>query len=365
MIIRKENLFNITSIFLIFIASMVTALPGGVTKFTLLSLTLLNISYIKISKTKVISILALISFLLIRILFTGVAHFEQSMIVLCILFIWFLSLPINASYFNSIIKPAIFLLFLLGFIASIFTAFFGIGNFASSMLPKGLPYVFAFKGTTSTPQTYGTIGILSYLCITLFSTNSNTKKLKQRFTLVLANFALNRVTLIETILLICRKHMILFFMMLIVVGIVASLFSDNVLFTISTLQSRIDLTRGIWEQYLNSQSSNILFGNFKQPDVFYSTSYMDINYIENGYMFLLYYFGILGTACYLAFFTLFLIVLPIAKKIQVNKAIFYVAIIYFLFVPLLTHEFLSISYYLMLYLVLYVYKSQYQDQINP
>ena len=286
----------------------------------------------------------------ITILFDSSDGISDTSFVVLIFMLWFVSIPKNYDGYFNIIKKSVIYSFFIGSILSIIDIVIlkDSSYFTYNMAGKGLSFVDAFIGLSNIPQTFGTLGLMTYLV--LQSSNRHLSK----SALFIANLAFNRVTLILSAIIVFRKNIIIYFSLLIVALILLYFYVDSdSLFAMHSITNRVGLTLGIWDKYINGSFIDILIGVKTKPGVFYMSGNGGIDYIENGYMFLLYYYGLLGAACYILFFLSWIIVIPFCFKMKINKLDLYIALLYFFIVPLFTHEIAHINFYIMMYVLFY------------
>jgi hypothetical protein len=357
--VSKEQVFKISTIVFLFVTIASGLLPGIITKSALVLSILINLIYFP-NKTKVITILCFSSYILLTVLIDSIDGVSESTFIVLLLLVWFISIPKFYNGYLECIKTVVIYSLILGAVAAIYSIFFPSQNydFTYNMASKGLPNIEAFIGLSNIPQTYGILGIMVYVL-----TFEHTKKRSYLY-LFIANLALNRVTFILTLVSIFKRYLLLallFFISLLLVLIFT--IDSETLFATHSLTNRVGLTLGIWQQYMSGSLLDILIGIKSKPQVFYMTSIVGIDYIENGYMFLLYYYGVIGLFSYLLFFSFWIFIIPFLFKVKLGKLNLYIAILYFFIVPLFTHEMLHINFYMMMYILFYRTYSSKLDRV--
>lgn len=353
--ISKESLYQGISILLLFIAISSGAFTGGVTKSAIIISMVLNIIYFP-RKNKIVLMLLFSAYMFLTIFIDSAGGVSDTSFVVLIFILWFISIPKHYDGYFNIIKMSVVLSFFVGCLLSLFDILFlkNSNPFTYNMAQKGLAFVDAFIGLSNIPQTFGILGIITFVLL-----QPSNKKLSF-LSLALANLALNRVTFILSVVSMFRKKILIYISMFFVllVYLILTVESES-LFATHSLTNRVGLTLGIWNQYIHGSFLDILIGVKTKPEVFYISSTGGVDYIENGYMFLLYYYGLIGAASYIFFFFFWIVLVPLLYKMKTQKLDLYIALLYFFVVPLFTHEIAHINFYIMMYILYYrLYKSR-------
>jgi len=347
--VSKESIYQSVSILLLFFAISSGTFSGSVTKLALMFSIIINLLCFP-KKNSILVMLYFSTYMFFTIFIDSTRGVSDTSFVVLILILWFISIPKDyADYFN-IVKKAVVYSFFVGCTLSIIDIIFLIDSnpFTYNMAQKGLAFVDAFIGLSNIPQTFGVLGVITFILL-----RSSNKRLSF-LTLVLANFALNRVTFILSVVSIFNRRILIYISIFIFLLITLFLTVESEpLFATHSLTNRIGLTLGIWNQYINGSFIDVIIGIKAKPEVFYTTSVGGIDYIENGYMFLLYYFGLIGAVAYILFFFLWIVLIPFLYKIKLQKLDFYIALLYFFIVPLFTHEMTHMNFYIMMYILYY------------
>jgi len=347
--ISKETIYQVVSILLLFFAISSGTFSGVVTKSAIIISTALNLFYFP-RKIKIVGMLLTAIYMFFTILIDSASGVSESSFIVLVFLLWFISIPKYYDGFFNIIKRSVISSFFVGCMVSIFDILFlkNSNPFTYNMAQKGLAFVDAFIGLSDIPQTFGILGLMTF--ILLLSSN---KKLSF-LSLALANLALNRVTFIISVVSIFRRNILIYLsvLVLVLVGLFLTVESE-LLFATHSLSNRVGLTLGIWNQYINGSFIDTLIGIKSKPSVFYMTGNGGVDYIENGYMFLLYYYGLIGVVSYILFFFFWIVLIPFLYKIKIKKLDLYIALLYFFIVPFFTHELIHINFYIMIYILYY------------
>lgn len=243
-------------------------------------------------------------------------------------------------------------------------AFVGVDNmFVWSLRDKGLPFIFAVRGFTTTVQTFGTICILWLLLFFVKKERDEIKNL-DNFFYVLVNISIlltfNRSTYIFFII-------VLFFKMRKELGIILfclfafiiKFWNEIVLFLLyrGTLVSRSQLLEGFNLSFWGSHSILVyLFGkgsNQLPENILSNVKWSYRSDIENGLAMLLHSYGFIG----LLFYTIISIWFAL-KFLMIRRYAEFFIVCYFLFIaPYFTQEYVTVSFYLFLGTLFYIYQT--------
>ena len=253
----------------------------------------------------------------------------------------------------------LFIHLVLGLLFVISSYVFGMNSYVHAMYDKGVPFLHAAQGFTSTVQAYGTLCI-SWFLIYYWKRDQMQIKTMDNWAfyvvLVCIFCTFNRNTLLIFLVLLFFKQQKVF------IGVLVSLavfyiyyfdFINSVIFNLSTLDSRSDLLQAFriaffeqtsWLGYLIGN------GNNQVPNEIAKTTVYNTGYIENGTSVLLYTYGFIGYLIYLA------AVLILALMFWVRKHVFYAVIVFYIFIiaQQFTHEFFSTTLYLLLAILLLI-----------
>jgi hypothetical protein len=230
------------------------------------------------------------------------------------------------------------------------------------MYDKGLPFLHAAKGFTTTVQSFGTL-LISWFLIYYWKKESGSITRLDSIAYWIAILGLvltfNRNTLLVFYIILFFKHRRIFtatVVMAILFYLYYFEFINKLIFNVSTLDSRADLLQAFrisffeysaWKEYLFGHGNNMV------GEVIARTTKYRTGYIENGTSVLLYTYGFIGYVVYLAAVFMFSTLLFIRKKI------FYAAMFFYIFViaQQFTHEFYATTLYIMICVFLMIFNS--------
>lgn len=240
------------------------------------------------------------------------------------------------------------------------------------MYDKGLPFLHAAKGFTTTVQSYGTLLISWFLIYYWKKENGQSSKLDSLaywVTILGLILTFNRNTFVIFYVILFFKHRKIFMLTVVFAALFYIYyfeFINKLVFNINTLNSRADLLQAFrisffensgWKEYLFGHGNNIV------DDVIARTTIYRTGYIENGTSMLLYTYGFTGYLAYLITVFLFSVMLFIRTKV------FYAAMFFYIFIiaQQFTHEFYATTLYLMISVFLIILNSKptgvYQNSI--
>lgn len=279
---------------------------------------------------------------------------ESSLIIFFpIIGLFFVALLSQEPYFLEVFYRALFIHILVGIFLVISSYAVGMNPFVHPMYDKGLPFLHAAKGLTTTVQTYGTL-IISWFLIYYYKKENHSLTLfdKLAYYVVFLGLILtfNRNTILIYYVVIFFKHRKLFILSLIAIFLFYLYyfqFINKLIFNFSTLTSRADLLQAFREAFFNNTGwlgyllghGNNVVGDEIAMKTFYKTGY-----IENGTSVLLYTYGFFGYAIYL------ISVLILSILFWLRGKTFYAAMVFYIFIiaQQFTHEFYSSTLYVLL-----------------
>lgn len=299
------------------------------------------------------SLLALVA-LLVFIMISFVLNLPNSTFIVFfpVIGLLFAALISTKEEFLTMIYWGLFIHMLFGIYFVISSYLDGINSHVHPMYDKGLPFLHAAKGFTSTVQSFGTLAIAWFL-IFYWKKSSGQLIWVDKVAYVIAIIALlitfNRNSLLIFYLIMFFKHKKVFFSILVLTFLFYLYyfqFINSLIFNFSTLTSRADLLQAFriaffenagWLEYLIGHGRNIV------PDEIAYKTYYGTGYIENGTSVLLYTYGFFVYLAYLA--TVISLALLFASRRHYFMAIMvgYILIIAQQF----THEFFSTTLYIL------------------
>lgn len=305
-----------------------------------------------------------VGFMLFYILMGYVLNIPNSspIVIFPVIGLLFVLMASQEKIFFKVLYIALLIHIFLG-IVFVFSSYFkGMNSYVHPMYDKGVPFLHAAKGLTTTVQSYGTIVISWFF---LFYFKKETQKLSvldyiaYGIALVGLILTFNRNTVLTFYVLMFFKHRKLFFLS--IVGLMVFYgfyfeFINKLIFNVSTLTSRADLLQAFrkaffeqtsWWQYIIGHGNNIV------DDAIARTTRYKTGYIENGTSVLLYTFGFAGYLAYLV--AVFLLSILLFFK----KHTFYACMVFYIFIiaQQFTHEFFSTTLYLQLTVVFLILNS--------
>ena len=260
----------------------------------------------------------------------------------------------------DLIYWGLFLHVLLGVLFVFSSYLFGINSFVHPMYDKGLPFLHAAKGLTTTVQAFGTLIISWFLIYYFRKSNSQIRKIdKLCYSIVFLGLVLtfNRNSFLIFYILLFFQHKRIFWLtVLAAFGFYLYFFEfiNKLIFNLSTLNSRADLLQAFriaffektnWMEYMIGHGNNIV-GDEIAKNTVYNTGY-----IENGTSVLLYTYGFLGYFMYLVAVFVFSLLFFQKRKYFFASMFFYV----FVIAQQFTHEFYSTTIYLMIAVFILIY----------
>ncbi len=270
---------------------------------------------------------------------------------------------LDALYWALILHIAVGIFFVFG------SYLFGINSHVHPMYDKGLPFLHAAKGLTTTVQTYGTL-LIAWFLIFYWRKSQGQLGSMDRFLYGIALLGLlltfNRNTFLIFYIVIVFKHRRLFWLS--IVGALLAYayffeFINKLIFNLSTLSSRADLLQAFriaffeqtdWFGYLFGHGNNMVDDAIAKGTI-YSTGY-----IENGTSVLLFTFGFFGYLIYLVAVIAFCVAFFLRKQAFYATMMIYI----FLLAQQFTHEFFSTSIYLLLLTFVVIFQSSRQLKIE-
>ncbi len=272
----------------------------------------------------------------------------------------YMSLIGEEESFLDIIYWALFIHIVLG-IWMVFSSYlFGMNIYVHPMYDKGLPFLHAAKGFTTTVQAYGTL-VITWFLIFYYKKGSSTLSFgdKIAYGLVLLGLILtfNRNSFLIFYLILFFKHKRLFWLTVIAgMGFYLYFFEfiNKLIFNVSTLSSRADLLQAFriaffeqtdWMGYLVGHGNNMVADGIAKGTV-YKTGY-----IENGTSVLLFTYGFIGYFIYL------ISILSFSVLFFLKRNVFYAGMFFYIFIiaQQFTHEFFSTTIYLQLAVFLLIF----------
>jgi hypothetical protein len=274
----------------------------------------------------------------------------------------FVTFTAEESSFLDLIYWALFFHIAIGILLVVSSYVIGMNPFVHPMYDKGLPFLHAAKGFTTTVQTYGTLIISWFLIYYWKKDESNAQfsdKLAYGVVLLALVLTFNRNSLLIYYIILFFKHKRIFWM-----SVLAGLgffiyyfdFINKLIFNLNTLTSRADLLQAFriaffeqtdWLGYLIGHGNNVV------DDRIAKGTYYSTGYIENGTSVLLYTYGFIGYLFYLVSVCVFSVMFWMKGKV------FYAAMLFYIFIVAqqFTHEFYSTTIYILLSVFLLIFNS--------
>lgn len=341
-VLSHHSLFYYLVVLSTFICASPSLVGGFFSKIAIIILISINIYFFKINRYVYLSIFFISSVFIIKYLVAIASegyNVDLYPLVLMLHLYFLVTYPFgNKLYFNAV-KLGVELCFYFGFIASFISLVLGKSVFIFSLANKGLPNIYAFEGFTTTPQAFASLAIL----VLMFNYNSIKGVFRRYLPFIGLLLSINRTILLGGMLVFFYRFLFLFIPIIALSFFFLELFSfETKLFTLQTISSRIDMLVNISSNFFSMDISSIIFGTFMSPN--FEVHSAGTKYIENGIMFILYYFGLVGFIAY-SIFVGFLLFSSIKLKFYSKAKILIYFILVTTIVPMLTHEFLYISFY--------------------
>ncbi|WP_146260511.1 hypothetical protein [Algoriphagus chordae] len=280
-----------------------------------------------------------------------------------VLGLFFAGLAAEEEAFLDILYWGLFVHICVGILLVFSSYLIGMNPHVHPMYDKGLPFLHAAKGLTTTVQSYGTL-LIGWFLIYYWKKESDTLTKLDSLAYGIAILGLiltfNRNTLVIFYLILFFKHRKIFIFTLVVAAMFYLYyfeFINKLIFNVSTLNSRADLLQAFrtsffeyssWKEYLFGHGNNMV------SDVFARSTKYKTGYIENGTSVLLYTYGFIGYLAYLA------TVMMISLMFFIRKKVFYAAMFFYIFIiaQQFTHEFYATTLYLLISIFLLILNSK-------
>ncbi|WP_261925316.1 hypothetical protein [Aeromonas caviae] len=284
-------------------------------------------------------------------------------------YLFFLTFPKGRScvYF---LRDTISYIMVVNFCIFIFSVVFSYDGFFVSSMAKGIVDGFPlYKGIYSTPQILASMCLIYW--ISLYVTRGGSKyQLMFVFPLSIALCLLsfNRTIIACSIVIFLIGTMLNRSPKAILISILAAFFLVIVLvnfisyFNIETVNSRVALSEAVWDTIDMDAPLSILIGKQSPFSTMVNVGNgFVLSNVENGFLFVLRFFGISGVAFYVIY-----ILTLMCQSFLLNKDVVYVLFIfmYFFIVQLITQEFVSVSFYIAMVLVSSINKALDKNEKN-
>lgn len=274
----------------------------------------------------------------------------------------FVMMASQEKIFFKVMYIALLLHIFLGIVYVFSSYLIGMNSFVHPMYDKGVPFLHAAKGLTTTVQAYGTL-VISWFFLFYFKKDTQKLSIFDWIAYGIAILGLiltfNRNTVLTFYVLMFFKHRKLFFLSIVALLVFYGFyfeFINKLIFNVSTLTSRADLLQAFrkaffeqtsWWQYIIGHGNNIV------DEAIARTTRYKTGYIENGTSVLLYTFGFAGYLAYLV--AVFLLSILLFFK----KHTFYACMVFYIFIiaQQFTHEFFSTTLYLQLTVIFLILNS--------
>jgi len=362
----RTSLFNLFFVILFFFLGVNTFFPFPLDKIVMTgSVVLMLIFSPKYNISSIIILLSSLAFFFISF----IVNFPSSSFIIFfpvigVLFSFYISkIPnyINFLFYGTIIHVIVAVILI------VFSYLVKINDFVHPLYDKGLPFLHAPEGFTSTVQTFATLCILIIL-IYYFKIHSGGKVLYGKLLYFLTAIALlmtfNRNYFVVMFFILFFKERRIFY--LFVFGLIAIYFSffdffNSLILNTSTISSRGRLLEAFRISFF--ERTNILeyligHGNNVVDDSIAVHTYYKTGYIENGLSVLLYTYGLFG-------FTIYLIgVVVLTVKVYKNAGFFFAFLCGYVFLisQQFTHEYFSTTFYLLLSFFIYVSQFNFNNE---
>ena len=277
--------------------------------------------------------------------------------------LFFSGLVAEQEEFLNILYWGLFIHICVGILFVFSSYLIGLNSHVHPMYDKGLPFLHAAKGFTTTVQSYGTLVISWFLIYYWKKENRQVGKLESlAFWVAILGLILtfNRNTLVVFYLILFFKHRKIFILTVVFAALVYLYyfeFINKLIFNVNTLNSRADLLQAFriaffehsgWKEYLIGHGNNMV------DAVIARTTLYRTGYIENGTSMLVYTYGFIGYLAYLVAVIVTSVLFLIRGKIFYSAMFFYI----FIVAQQFTHEFYATTLYLMISIFLILLNSK-------
>ncbi|WP_339700594.1 hypothetical protein [Algoriphagus aquimarinus] len=280
-----------------------------------------------------------------------------------VLGLFFAGLAAEEEEFLDILYWGLFVHICVGILFVFSSYLIGLNSHVHPMYDKGLPFLHAAKGFTTTVQSYGTLLISWFLIYYWKKEKGETGKLESlAFWVAILGLILtfNRNTFVIFYLILFFKHRKIFILTVVFAALFYIYyfeFINKLVFNVNTLNSRADLLQAFrisffeqsgWKEYLIGHGNNMV------DDVIVRTTMYRTGYIENGTSMLLYTYGFIGYLAYLV------AVMIMSVMFFMRDKVFYAAMFFYIFIiaQQFTHEFYATTLYLMISVFLIILNSK-------
>lgn len=273
---------------------------GNISYIAIILLIILDLLYKKQSRENILSIILITTYFLMLYL---IASFSLSMedlnlsnINIFIQLICLITFPRTYDFFK-LIKKSLSLQILFSILLCLYGLLFNdYFMFIDSKYTKGYEDILIPKGIYSTPQALASVALIVFFL--------NKEKIPKFLGFVGTLISLNRTSyaiFILTLLIKANKKALMFFTIISLLAFILLFYNLEEYINLRTIDSRINLLLGASYQINIDNILSFVFGSWKKIE-FYLPMY-DIykNYIENGYLFIFNFFGVIGIMIYLFF----------------------------------------------------------------
>ncbi|MGI3026049.1 hypothetical protein ACRTC8_14965 [Vibrio cholerae] len=343
--VKEPDLLFLLILSFLFFISLSPALFGGFfSKLSLFFIFILNVCYFRFDFKIYVLLFLMTSYFIFKysvLEYFIIGDWDFSPMVIYLNLMVFITIPHDSIKYFHMIRISVFYSILLGFLASLSSYFLGRDFFVHSLHNKGLIDINAFTGFTSIPQTFAS------LCLLYWMMTIGEKNVLSKLIGTIAMFSsINRTILGIFIFLSALKHKFYFLIFAIVLFFSASyvyIYVDEGFLTTQTLSSRTVMMNNVLTYILSLSFFELLLGSFKVPEFYIYES--NVKYIENGFMYLIYYFGFVGFFGYIVLNVCFLYrMINLSFDYKWNFVFYCLSLT--LIVQFMTHEFLFLSFYI-------------------
>jgi hypothetical protein len=365
--IRSKAFFLVMVIFLFFaIANMLSTWPLDKVSFILFAILFVMYKCLGMNRGSKFDSVSLITFSLVAVLILIstilsidelVFSFEVDLMLISFftLLTFMVVVGVGRDYLLIIklfvFSVSIYLAF--GVFAWVYSTFTGNIYFVQPLYGKGMPDVFGAISFSTTQQVFGTFAVLMLSAI--YFLRKNGVKVYCYNALLLASVisvfvSLNRVWilfLLACFFLFLGKRFLRFFIPVCIFVAVLLVVYMDVMLALGTVESRINMMLLEYDFWLSQDFRHMLFGRPFFDGYYFFMHGRDFDYLECGPFFILINFGLIG----LVFASIIFFVLTL-KALKVSFYLGFLTFYYLFFVQFMTQEFLSISFWLFIVVVM-------------
>ncbi|MBN6046143.1 hypothetical protein JYK13_19370 [Citrobacter sp. ku-bf4] len=364
-----KKIFQFIYLFLLVISAS-SYLVGWISYLSIILLVIINLTIFKLDTIRYGIIVIFILFVVFNVISTMIKGLDIDLVVInfTLQLIFLVTLKFDSNIQRKLILRSLVWVVIISSILSVGGYVVGdYSTFVDAGHAKGFDGVLAMRGVFATPQLMASV----CLAILFLSSRDEFKTRVQSFLIyvlafVVLLFTVNRVNIAGFFVLglICfndsfrnNKLWVTLKLLspLVIISIVVTILHFISLSDINlqTLESRALLVDGVLSKVDMNSLSSLLFGDFSAINFYIPQYQVDINYVENGFLFIIKYFGFLSLMIYI-------VVAAYCSLCMINKSLIKAVYIfyYFFIVQNFTNEFVSIVFPLVVFMLFSCFNRQ-------